>query len=202
MTLPLQQRRRLRAFASLALAGALALGGCATAPDPAPAVAPVRAPEDVELTLNLPDQASGCECTLPGARDATFLERGVVVLARGDYIEAVQYFQRYQRLEKTPLAQWEARLAIAYASMLPSSPFYDVDAARAAYVELQADEPEGEKHHSVVLMQQALETFVSWSAISRMLENRAAMLQEDLDKREQALKRLRELTLGQPEGAP
>jgi DNA-binding transcriptional MocR family regulator len=56
--------------------------------------------------------------------------------------------------------------------------------------------------HSVVLMQQALESFVSWSGISRMLENRAAMLQEDLDKREQALKRLRELTLGQPEGAP
>jgi hypothetical protein len=39
--------------------------------------------------------------------DRTFLERGMETLAGGDYIEAVQHFQRYRRLEQAPLAQWE-----------------------------------------------------------------------------------------------
>jgi uncharacterized small protein (DUF1192 family) len=84
--------------------------------------------------------------------------------------------------------------------MLPSSPFYDVEAARDSYVALQHDEPPGKKHHSIVLMQQALETFVLMERHVEELENRASMLEGDLEKREQALKRLRELTLGQPGG--
>lgn len=164
---------------------------------------PPRDPEDVELTLNLPSQASRCDCASEPVddQDHTFLERGVVALAAGEHIEAVQYFQRYQRLEKAPVAQWESRLAVAYVSMLPDSPFYDVAAVREAYVQLERSEPAGQKHHSIVLMQQALETFVLLDRHVDDLENRAAMLQEDLDKREQALKRLRELTLGQPAGA-
>ncbi len=98
--------------------------------------------------------------------------------------------------------KWEGDLAIAYVSMLPSSPFYDVDAAQLAFAELQAREPEGDKHHSVVLMQQALESFVIMERHVADLESRATMLREDLEKREQALKRLRELTLGQPTTSP
>ena len=49
-------------------------------------------------------------------------------------------------------------------------------------------------------MQQALESFVLLDRHVNDLENRTSMLEDDLEKREQALKRLRELTLGQPEG--
>jgi tetratricopeptide (TPR) repeat protein len=179
-----------------------ALSGCATtATETAEAEPPPPAPAgDLELTLNLPEQPQACRCADAEEGDRTFLERGVSMLAGGDYIEAVQYFQRYRRLEKQPLAQWEARLAIAYVSMLPSSPFYDVDAARRSYLELQEAVPEGRMHDSVVLMRQALETFMLMERHIDDLENRADMLSEDLQKREQALRRLRELTLGQPAG--
>lgn len=184
---------------------ALLLGACVTEPPPAPA--PVSAPEppprtaeDVKLTLNLPAEDTECVCPREEERDRTFLEKGVETLAAGDYVEAVQYFQRYRRLETDPVAQWEAEIAIAYASMLPSSPFYDVPAARTAYLDLHGREPDGDKHHSIVLMQQALESFVLMDRHIEDLENRTGMLEEDLEKREQALKRLRELTLGQPGG--
>lgn len=174
------------------------LAACAAAP-PEPNPPEQRSPEDVKLTLNLPEESDSCVCQAAPENDRTFLERGMETLADGDYIESVQYFQRYQRLEQVPMAQWEGDLAIAYVSMLPSSPFYDVDAALRAYTDLQSREPEGHKHHSIVLMQQALESFVLMERHIWDLESRAGMLQEDLDKREQALKRLRELTLGQPE---
>jgi tetratricopeptide (TPR) repeat protein len=173
------------------------LGACASVP-PEPE-APPRTPEDVKLTLNLPEQSANCTCEELLENDRTFLERGMETLADGDYIEAVQYFQRYQRLEKTALAHWEGELAIAYVSILPSSPFFDVDAALVAYTDLQAREPDGQKHHSIVLMQQALESFVLMERHVQDLERRSTILEEDLEKREQALKRLRELTLGQPE---
>lgn len=183
----------------LLLACALA-AGCATR---APEVAsPQRPPEPVEITLNLPEEAPPCAAEGREDNDRTFLERGMQTLAGGDYIEAVQYFQRYRRLETSPLAQWEGDIAITYVSMLPSSPFYDVGAARGAYRALKAREPEGQKHHAIGLMQQALESFVLMDRQIQDLQGRAGMLQEYLDKREQALRRLRELTLGQPEGAP
>ncbi len=182
------------------LLGLLLLAACAPAPVEPEAVP--RDPADVELTLNIPAEAENCICETEPENDRTFLERGMETLAGGEYIEAVQYFQRYQRLEQTPLAQWEADLAIAYVSMLSRSPFYDADAAREVYVDLQGREPQGQKHPSIVLMQQALESFVIMERHIEDLEGRASMLQEDLNKREQALKRLRELTLGQPEDAP
>lgn len=193
-----------RMAAALCAPAYLLLAACTMpmqAPQPSeePTIPP-RNPDDVELTLNLPDQARDCDCLKQSLEesDHTFLERGVRTLAAGEHIEAVQYFQRYQRLEKDPLPQWESRLAIAYVSMLPDSPFYDVAAVRAAYEELKASEPKGQKHYSIVLMQQALDTFVLLERHVADLESRASMLQEDLNKREQALKRLRELTLGQP----
>ena len=113
------------------LVTASALSACvAQAPQDTLEETPTRAPEEVELTLNLPAEKQECACLEPPAEDRTFLERGIVRLTAGDYIEAVQAFKRYRRLEQTRLAQWEADLAIAYVSMLPRSPFYDVEAAR------------------------------------------------------------------------
>ncbi|MEO0436570.1 MAG: hypothetical protein AAF098_06660 [Pseudomonadota bacterium] len=179
----------------------LVLSACVSPSPPEPPLeSPARTPEEVELTLNLPADKQDCACPEPSAEDRTFLERGIVRLTAGDYIEAVQAFKRYRRLEQTSVAQWEADLAIAYVSMLPRSPFYDVDAARDSYTALQSREPRGDKYYGVVLMQQALESFVLLDRHVNDLENRTSMLEDDLDKREQALKRLRELTLGQPEG--
>lgn len=189
-----------RSVAVLGVSLTLAACTVSTVPEPEEPAVPLD-PNAVTLTLNLPADAE-CVCESHLDNDRTFLERGMETLADADYVEAVQYFQRYQRLEKTPLAQWESELAIAYVSMLPSSPFFDVEAARTAYTDLQAREPSGVKHHSIVLMQQALESFVLMERHVQDLESRTNMLQEDLDKREQALKRLRELTLGQPEGEP
>ena len=115
----------------------------------------------------------------------------------------MQYFQRYQRLESSPQADWEAAIAIAYDSMLPRSPFYDPEAARKAYEELRGRESEEWLvHDKVLMMRDALETFAAMEREITRLESDNGILQEDLAKREEALKRLRELTLGQKEGRP
>lgn len=165
-----------------------------------PAARPDRA---VELNLNLPEPDS-CNCgSDQEAVDYTFLDRGMQALARGEYIEAVQQFQRYRRLEKGDTERWEATLAIAYASMLPRSPFYDADAALASFRQLQRSYREDmQLHDSIALLYAALDAFLQQAAHLSDLKNSNALLKEDLEKREQALKRLRELALGQREVRP
>lgn len=180
----------------------LLLQACAPAPErtiePAPTVQ--RPDRDVELNLNLPEP-DDCNCQPDEAAvDYTFLDRGMQALARGEYIEAVQQFQRYRRLEKGATARWEAELAIAYVSMLPRSPFYDADAALISFTQLQQDYREDmQLHDSIALLYEALDGFLQQAKHLDDLENSNAILREDLEKREQALKRLRELTLGQRE---
>lgn len=183
----------------------LLLQACAPAPErptePAPTVQ--RPDRDVELNLNLPEP-DDCNCQPDDAAvDYTFLDRGMQALARGEYIEAVQQFQRYRRLEKGATARWEAELAIAYVSMLPRSPFYDADAALISFTQLQQDYREDmQLHDSIALLYEALDGFLQQAKHLDDLENSNAILREDLEKREQALKRLRELTLGQREARP
>lgn len=159
-----------------------------------------RQDREVELNLNLPEPTD-CNCQPDEAVvDYTFLERGMQALARGEYIEAVQQFQRYQRLEKGDTARWEADLAIAYVSMLPRSPFYDGDAALLSFTQLQQNYREDmQLNDSIALLYEALDAFLQQAKHLDDLENSNAILREDLAKREQALKRLRELTLGQRE---
>lgn len=159
-----------------------------------------RQDREVELNLNLPEPTD-CNCQPDEAVvDYTFLERGMQALARGEYIEAVQQFQRYQRLEKGDTARWEANLAIAYVSMLPRSPFYDGDAALLSFTQLQQNYREDmQLNDSIALLYEALDAFLQQAKHLDDLENSNAILREDLAKREQALKRLRELTLGQRE---
>ena len=123
----------------------LLLQGCATSQNddavmrevrdepPRPAPAEVADAEDIpELTLNLTQPE--CECgpvaEAPTDRDITFLDRGFAALAAGDHIEAVDYFRRYERLEKSLLSTWEADMVITYIGTLQHSPFDDPDAAR------------------------------------------------------------------------
>jgi hypothetical protein len=155
-------------------------------------------PNDVpEITLNLPNNA-GCVCEQTPENDYTFLEKGFESLARSDYIEAVQHFQRYQRLEKSERAQWESAIAIAYVSYLPNSPFYDPDAARKSYRKLRKQRGDFPlAHGQAMMMSESMEGFVTLDRHVDDLEESNAVLKEDLAKREEALKRLRELTLGQ-----
>ncbi|MEM1113833.1 MAG: hypothetical protein AAGI11_18110 [Pseudomonadota bacterium] len=182
------------------MAAALALAACAT-PPPEPVVQPT-APEDVELTLNLPQDDCNCNIEEAPQQDHTFLERGVHALSAGEYIEAIQYFQRFQRLEKSAQADWEAGVSIAYASTLPNSPFYDPEAAERRYRRLSKQPTDDMAIHPyVLLMRESLESFMVMNRHVVDLENSNAILKEDLAKREEALRRLRELTLGQ-KGSP
>ena len=180
------------------ITAAVLLAGCVAAPQETPAATVAADPNDVpEITLNLPDKAE-CVCEQTPANDYTFLEKGFESVSTSDYIEAVQYFQRYQRLEKSASAQWEAAIAIADVSYLPNSPFYDPEAARKSYRQLRKQRAEYPlAHHQVLLMSESMEAFVTLDRHVDDLEDSNAVLKEDLAKREEALKRLRELTLGQ-----
>ena len=163
------------------------------------------APEP-ELTLNLNPQDCACadpatgtaQAAAVGAAPANALERGFDSLAGGEYVEAVQFFQRYKRRQETPTASWESGIGIAYVSMLSDSPLYDADAARKSYRRLKRQRtPEMKPHQQSLLMSQALESFVVMQRHISDLEDTNATLKKDLEKREEAIKRLRELTLGQ-----
>ena len=89
-----------------------------------------------ELTLNLP-QGNNCACTEQPSVDVTFLEQGYSALLDGEYEQAMENFQRYQRLESSPRVDLEAGLAIAYLRMLPRGPYYNPDLARSSFKALR-----------------------------------------------------------------
>ena len=185
--------RHLYSVITAAVLAAL-LPGCAPAPVQEPDPGHGEVPE---ITLNLPHE--NCVCTGEEEfSDYTFLEKGYAALAGSDYEGAVQYFQRYQRLEKSPEAEWEVAMAITYISSLSDSPFYDAEAARQSWRELnKADWESMQLHQQSLLMRQSLETSMALEKKVTELKDSNAILRDDLEKREEAIKRLRELTLGQ-----
>ena len=181
------------------------LQACATAPD---AAVPAEAPPDAakreripELTLNLPDKAGDqCNCATPVNADRNYLEKGFSYLAIGDYREAVNYFRRYQRLESAPGVDWEANIAVAYVKMIPQSPYYNWRAARETYLRLMRKPPSGvQLHEQIVLMRDMLAILSDLHMQINDLQSENAAVTENLEKREEALRRLRELMLGQKE---
>ncbi|CAA0123348.1 Uncharacterised protein [Halioglobus japonicus] len=180
------------------------LQACATAPD-------TNAPSDdasakvqrdpVELTLNLPENTSKAyECTPQPAVDRTFLDKGISNLAAGDYREAVNYFRRYQRLESSPGVDWEAGIAVAYVKMIPTSPYYNWRAAHESYLRLMRKPPKDvQLNEQIILMRDMLAILVNLHLQVDGLQSEKAAVTEDLEKREEALRRLRELMLGQKE---
>ena len=172
----------------------------AAARQPAAADSPAASeqPESLpELNLDLKNTGT-CVCPPSPAAQRNFLERGFSSLAAEEYVEAVQHFQRHRRLEDTPAARWEAGIAIAYVSMLTDSPLYDAEAARKSYRKIRKQPIEGmQVHEQTLLMRLALESFVVQDRHIADLTISNATLKEDLARREEAIKRLRELTLGQ-----
>lgn len=189
------QRTGTRSLLALTL---LLLQACGSSPVQEPSV---ESTEPVpEITLNMPK--SDCKCE-EDPQDYTFLEKGFNALHEREYLESLQYFQRYQRIEKTPVADVEAKIAIAYLSILPDSPIFDSRAARDSYRELRRGiQPDWELHEKILLMQDSLETFLEIQRQLLELEQDNAELRNELEKRETAIKRLRDLTLGrEPETA-
>jgi tetratricopeptide (TPR) repeat protein len=190
------------------------LQACASAPETVPesAVAVAPAADDPpaksqrvsvsELTLNLPEQtADSCNCGPQVGVDRTFLEKGFANLAAGDYREAVNYFRRYQRLESSPGADWEANIAVAYVKMMPQSPYYNWRASRESYLRLMRAQPTGiQLHQQIVLMRDMLAILIDLHVRLNDLQSENAVITENLEKREEALRRLRELMLGQKAG--
>ena len=173
--------------------GALLLVACGGQPVPEQNA---RGQEEVpELTLNLPD---GDDCSCAGEQENfTFLERGLAALDQGAYLDALQYFQSYQRIEESEQADLEAGIAIAYLSILPDSPIYDRDAARESYAALRMKPTDGVKlHKDLQMMKDSLESFVDLYDQIDSLKATNSELRAELEKREQAIKRLRDLTLG------
>ena len=147
-----------------------------------------------EITLNMSQSNCACE---EETQDYTFLEKGFNALHEREYLESLQYFQRYQRIEKSEVAEVEAKIAIAYLSILPDSPIFDSRAARDSYRELRRGiQPDWELHEKIWLMQDSLETFLDMQGQVVELEQDNADLRRELKKRETAIKRLRDLTLG------
>ena len=176
----------------LACLTCLLLTACGGNPERSPDPA---APEPVpELTLHLPP--SDCSCQQE-QQDYTFLEKGFRALEAGEYLESLQYFQRYQRIEKTVSADTEARIAIAYLSILPESPIFDREAAAASYADLRRDaNGDLELQEKILLLRASLETFLELQQQVDRLKLSNSNLRLELEKREAAIKRLRDLTLG------
>lgn len=149
-----------------------------------------------ELVLNMPTDST--VCVEGEAIEATFFDKGFTYLLAGRHVEAVTSFQRYRDRQGTPVAQWEAGIAIAYDSMMPGSPFYDPEAARISYARLEGTQPQAERvHERVLMMRDALAIFAEMSERISDLRSDNRELDESLQLREEAIKRLRELTLGQ-----
>ncbi|MEH6585462.1 MAG: hypothetical protein V7720_02835 [Halioglobus sp.] len=172
----------------------LVLQACAQTPEVSSAPAVEEVPE---ITLNLPVQAA-CDCVEEAARDYTFLEKGFAALAEGDHEGAMEYFQRYSRLESSSEAKWEAGIAVTFMKSLEGSPFYDPRDARKSYRELYTQNWQSMNlHQQTLLLRQSLENFRLMHRQQMDLEKDKASLKQDLEKREEAIQRLRELTLGQ-----
>ncbi|EED36631.1 hypothetical protein NOR51B_2583 [Luminiphilus syltensis NOR5-1B] len=180
------------AFAPLrtvALSSALvALSACATSsPDPTPE--PVEA---TEITLNLPvpevesAQPESCACREKGLEAAeNYFDRGVRALAAGDYLQAEKYFNRH-RDEAISQTVREADVGLAFVALLSAT---HSDALVAEGLDQRAE-----------VMMLALAAVQTLEGQIKALDTLNDVLAKDLKKREEALNRLRELTLGQEEG--
>ena len=182
----------MKALALVALI-LLPLAGCG--------VVPGLGSSDPEIILTLP--SPDCDC----ADNGDFMDRAFYALAEGEYLESLEHFQRYQRIEKTVTADIEVWIAIAFLSTLPDSPVFDREAAGESYRRVRRfmRGRELKLHGQILLMLEALETFVDMQGQLNRARQSNDSLEDELKKRESAIKRLRDLTLGhqsEPEDSP
>ena len=175
-------------FSCSVIAGLLLplVAGCAsTAPEPVPPVPPAN-----ELNLNMLEPraaATDCDCDALAVSQENYFDRGVRALAARDYDQAIIYFERHRELV-SPEAKREADVGLAFVtllrqkSMIANDGFVDGIDERAEVMILALA--------AVRALEEQIDTI---NALNKTLS-------KDLEKREDALKRLRDLTLGQEEG--
>lgn len=160
--------------------------GCASVPpEAAPAVEPAS-----ELNLNLPEPhgpSPECNCEALAASAENYFDRGVRALAARDYPRAMTYFERH-RESGNAQARREADVGLAFVTLLSQK---STPAGEAS------SEGVDERAEVMILALAAVQSLEGQIEALNAL-NKA--LSKDLEKREDALKRLRDLTLGQEEG--
>ena len=165
------------------LAGILLVTGCATPTATEPA------PDAKSDAVELPDHslaAPDCNCDellVPVVEENNF-DRGVRALAARDYEQAKIYFERH-RASGGSEAQREADVGIAFVTLMSETSLVSDE---------QGSSGVDERAEVMILALAAVQTLEGrLEALNAINE----ALSKDLEKREEALKRLRELTLGQ-----
>lgn len=158
------------------------LTACATRPEPQPRpVVEVLPPQP----LSIPTTVPACDCDAISIRDSNDFDRGVRALAARNYEQARLFFERHRKSE-APEARREADVGMAFVTLLSDN----------TVVTEQTDAEVDDRAAVMVLALAAVAT------LERRIDTLDALneaLSKDLRKREEALKRLRDLTLGQQE---
>ena len=168
-------------FAIVALT-VLVASGCATpeseAPKPEPAVS--------AAALNLPDPltADDCDCDELAVVEENYFDRGVRALAARDYDQAATYFERHRDSGNTE-AQREADVGIAFVTLMSEASIVTEESVASGI---------DERAEVMILALAAVQTL---EGRLEALDALNQAISQDLEKREEALKRLRDLTLGQ-----
>ena len=161
---------------------ALIVPGCATpesaTPEPEPAVS--------AAALNLPDPLSAvnCDCDEVVTVEENYFDRGVRALAARDYSQAATYFERHRETASSE-AQREADVGIAFVTLMSEASIASGDSSASGV---------DERAEVMILALAAVQTL---EGRLEALDALNKAISEDLEKREEALKRLRDLTLGQ-----
>lgn len=170
----------------LILLASLVTVGCASQSEPTPAPAREISPQ---VTLNLPEPSTTerCDCDALAASRENYFDRGVRALAARDYDQARIYFERHRESGGSEV-QREADVGIAFVTLM-SDAVKPADDAGSLGVDERAE-----------VMILALAAVQTLEGRIEALNTLNEALSKDLEKREEALKRLRDLTLGQQEG--
>ena len=159
----------------------LVVSGCAS-PESA---APEPQLEVSAAELNLPDPlVADCDCEELIVVEENYFDRGVRALAARDYDQAATYFERHRDSESSE-AQREADVGIAFVTLMSEASIASADSAASGV---------DERAEVMILALAAVQTL---EGRLEALDALNKAISEDLEKREEALKRLRDLTLGQ-----
>ena len=158
----------------------LTLIGCASSPVPEPE--PIL---DSEINLHLPiDEPDDLPCQCVVAPSENYFDRGVRALAARDYPQAKIYFDEH-RVSGAEDAEREADIGLAFVALLS----LEVSENHPAYAASGIDE-------RAEMMALALAAVTVLEDRLKALTALNEALSTDLERREDALKRLRDLALG------
>ena len=140
-------------------------------------------PPKPEPSIDLP-VVNQCDCDAPPAASA--FDLAISAVLEGRLSDARAALEDY-RMSKSPEAEQEAKIGLAFSALLEENPA------------LAGHPDSAYRDDRAAIMSLALAVLETLRSEVVNLEKIKKLLEIDLAKREEALKRLRELTLGQPE---